>query len=440
MNDPGAGQMIFLKILMQQYHFETLVPDQSVLDDPGERYDHLTALKGNDCLLVYTWNGRSIALKPDLLAGNQYSVNWYSPRNGIFMNVGQIKKGEKFEFDPPGEKRNGNDWVLVLIKYSAAEPTSSSLTIPRDSSFTTYLAWLKIAREFPQAIIAAEKLPEGLKADYGITYKTLAVSPYGKRDLHLDLFRPLKAGTYPALLLIHGGGWRSGNRTMENQLAQQVAAHGYVTATVEYRLSPEAIYPAAVYDIKSAVRFLRSNAAKFGIDPDRIAISGTSAGGQLASLVGMTAEVKKFDGGETDSKVSAKIQAIIDIDGVLDFRDPNESGKDEDPLKLSAGAYWFGATFKQAPKIWEEASPNVYAGKDTPPILFINSALPRFHAGRDSVISILNQYKIYTEVHTLPGTPHPFWLFHPWFETAVDYMNTFLDKILKKEDKPSKKR
>ncbi len=428
-NNPGAWQMIYLKNLMQQYHFDTMAPDQAVLAEPGERYDHLTALQGKDYLLVYTWNGRNIVLKPEMLTGSQYSVNWYAPRNGMFMNVGQVKKGEKFEFDPPGKKGNGNDWVLILIKYAAS---TSMLTIPRDSSFTTYLTWLKLARDFPQAKIAEEKLPEGLTANYGVTYKTLPVSPYGKRELHLDIFRPQKPGQYPVLLLIHGGGWRSGSRTMENQMAQQVAGHGYVTATVEYRLSPEAIYPAAVYDIKDAIRFLRSQAKKFSIDPNRFATSGTSAGGQLAALIGMTGEVKKFDGEGANPRVSAKIQAIIDIDGVLDFRDPNESAKDDDPLKPSAGAFWFGATLKQAPEKWTEASPIIYAGKNSPPILFINSALPRFHAGRDSVITILNQYGIYSEVHTIEKTPHPFWLFHPWFEPTVGYMVGFLDKIFKK--------
>ena len=89
---------------------------------------------------------------------------------------------------------------------------------------------------------------------------------------------------------------------------------------------------------------------------------------------------------------------------------------------------WFGGTFKQVPEKWIEASPLTYAGSNTPPILFINSVLPRFHAGRDSVISVLNKYHIYTEVHTIPGTPHPFWLFDPWFEPTVDYMVNFLQK------------
>jgi pectinesterase len=304
-------------------------------------------------------------------------------------------------------------------------------TFPRDTSFTTYQAWIKIRKEFPDAKIAKPQLPEGIIAENNMVYATLTETPYGKRDLHLDLFRPVKTGIYPVLLLIHGGGWRSGNKSMENPLAMMIAAKGYVTVCVEYRLSPEALYPAAVYDIKTAILFLRVNAKKFGIDPDKMAISGTSAGGQLAALVGMTGNLKTFDKKEGDNSVSTEIQAIIDIDGVLDFTDPNESAKDNDTSRPSAGAYWFGATFKDAPEKWKEASPIRYSNKNTPPILFVNSALPRFHAGRDSVISILKTYGIYTDVHTLSGTPHPFWLFHPWFGTTVELMVNFLDKTLK---------
>ena len=321
--------------------------------------------------------------------------------------------------------------VFLLISLGVFAQLNEPLSIPRDTSFTPYQAWLKIKDEFAKAEIVKPQLPDGVVAENNVIYATLADTPYGNRDLHLDLFHPTKAGIYPAIILIHGGGWRSGNKTMQIPLAMQIASHDYVSACVEYRLSPEALYPAAVYDIKAAIRFLRANAAKYNIDPLKIAISGSSAGGQLAALVGMTSGIKKFDGQEGNSTVSEQVQAIIDMDGILDFTDPSESAKDNDPARRSAGAYWFGATYKEAPQKWEEASPIKYAGQDTPPILFINSALPRFHAGRDSVIAILKTHGIYSEVHTISGTPHPFWLFHPWFEPTVKYMVDFLDKILK---------
>jgi acetyl esterase/lipase len=323
---------------------------------------------------------------------------------------------------------------LIIISISEilnGQALIGKKVIPRDTTYQVSIVAKQIAREFPYAVPAKDNTPEGVKEIRDLVYVTLPETPYGKRELHLDIFRPEQAGTYPALIMIHGGGWRSGTKGMQVPLAQQVAAKGYVTVCVEYRLSMEALYPAAIFDIKAAIRFVRAKAKKFNIDPDRIAISGCSAGGQLAALIGMTDGVKKFEGDEGYLSVSSKVQAIIDIDGILDFTDPNESAKDNDPAKRSAGAYWFGATYKEKPKLWIEASPLIYAGSNTPPMLFINSALPRFHAGRDSVIAILNKHDIYTEVHTIPVTPHPFWLFHPWFSQTAEYMTAFLDKVFK---------
>ena len=324
--------------------------------------------------------------------------------------------------------------ILSFLSISGFAQTPKIQTIPRDTSYTTYQTWLKLKGDYPEIKIVRSKLPVGVVVFQDIVYANLPETTFGKRDLHLDLFRPKKNGKYPALIMIFGGGWRSGNKSMDGPMAQQIAAKGYVTACIEYRLSPEALYPAAVYDIKAAIRFLRTNAKKFNIDPGKIAISGCSAGGQLAALVGMTSGIKKFDGVEWNNNVSAKVQAIIDIDGIIDFTDPNESAKDDNPERRSAGTYWFGATFKEAPEKWVEASPLIYAGKDTPPIMFVNSAQPRFHAGRDSVITILNKFGIYSEIHTIPNTPHSFWLFHPWFESTANYMVAFLDKILKKKN------
>lgn len=308
---------------------------------------------------------------------------------------------------------------------------AQSKPIPRDTSYTPYSAWVKIKKQYPNVTLVKPQLPEGVKADQNIVYATLPHTPYGKRGLHLDLFRPEKPGRYPALVLVFGGGWRSGSKEAQVPMAQQIAVKGYVTAAIEYRLSPEALYPAAVYDIKAAIRYLRANAEKYGIDPDKIAITGSSAGGQLAALVGMTSGIKKFEGDEGNNHISSSVQAIIDMDGILDFRTPEESAKDTETARVSAGSLWFGKTLKEAPELWIEASPIEYAGKNTPPILFINSAQPRFHAGRDSVITILKPFHIFTEMHTLPNSVHSFWQVHPWFDETVGYMIHFLDTVLK---------
>lgn len=321
--------------------------------------------------------------------------------------------------------------IFVLVFFVQPYCSFAQIAIPRDTSFTPYQAWIKIKNEFPQAQIIKPSLPAGVVADMNIVYATLPETPYGKRDLHLDMFRPEKSGKYPAVLFIHGGGWRSGNKSLDIPLAQQIASKGYVTAAVEYRLAPEALYPAAIYDIKAAVRFIRANAKKYGINPNKIAIAGSSAGGQLAALVGTSCGVEKLEGTEGNTGASSAVQAIIDIDGILDFNTPDEKGKDEEAAKRASGTFWFGATYWQSPEKWTEASPIQYIGKNTPPMLFINSALPRFHFGRDSVIAVLNKHQIYTEVHTIENTPHPFWLFHPWFEPTVKYMTDFLNKTLK---------
>ena len=114
LNSPGANQLKYLKSLMLDYHYEQLVPDQSILTDSGERYNHLVVLKGKNCLLVYTYNGQSISLKTDQMVGNKLKFDWYCPRDGKFSTGGTMKKGKIAEFDPPGNLTDGEDWVLIL--------------------------------------------------------------------------------------------------------------------------------------------------------------------------------------------------------------------------------------------------------------------------------------------------------------------------------------
>lgn len=305
--------------------------------------------------------------------------------------------------------------------------------IPRDTSFTVYNAYQKIKKDFPQAIPAKPILPNGVKAKYDVIYATLENTRFGKRELHVDIFHPEKEGKYPGLIMVFGGAWRSGNKSMQVPMAMQIAAKGYVTVAVEYQLGLEARFPAAVQNIKAAIRWMRANADQYNIDTSKIAISGCSAGGQLASLVGMTNGVEKFEGDQGNPQYSSSVQAVINVDGLLNFLAPVLLNKDRSPE--SADVQWMGGDFYEKPGVWKDASPIFWVNEKSVPIMFLNSGFPRFHAGRDEMIAILKKWNIYTEIHTFDIKLHPFWLFHPWFDQTVKYMVNFLDKEFKGADK-----
>jgi acetyl esterase/lipase len=319
---------------------------------------------------------------------------------------------------------------VLLVNLLTAQPKGIPGAGQRDTSFTVNNTATKVLKQYPHARVVVPKIPGGV-----VAHENLVYANDGERKLHLDLFAPLKksAKGYPGVLLIHGGGWRSGYRQMEWPMAQHLAAKGFVTATVEYRLSTEALYPTGIHDLKAAIRWMRTNAARYNVDPKKIAVYGCSAGGELAAFLGTTGEMKKFEGSLGDLHQSSLVQAVVDIDGVLDFTDPAESAKDSIPEKPSAGKAWFGASFKDKPDVWREASPINHINENTAPILFVNSSLPRYHAGRDEGIEKMKKLGIYSEVRTIPDTPHPFWLFHPWFDEAFGYIVTFLDKTLKQK-------
>ena len=310
--------------------------------------------------------------------------------------------------------------LLLLLILIAHITLAQQATIPLDTSFTVHSAFEKARKQYPFIEIVQPGLPEGVISGKNVVYRTL-----GNRQLYMDIFYPAQKNKkgYPGVLLIHGGGWRSGNKSHMVPMAQQLAAQGYVAVAVEYRLSLEAPYPAAVHDLKAAIRWMRAHAADYQMDTSRIASFGCSAGGQLSALLGTTNGMKKLeDKGGTYQNHSSAVQAAIDVDGILAFKHPeSEEGQ--------AAGWWLGGTYEQATDNWIEASPLSHAGSKTVPMLFINSSLPRFHAGRDDMINVLNKQGIYSEVHTYPDTPHPFWLFHPWFEPTLKYTVDFLNKV-----------
>lgn len=325
---------------------------------------------------------------------------------------------------------------LSLAALAAAVTLSSqNREIPRDTSFTVWSTNKKVLKTHPEARLVSDTLPKGVKATEGVVYRTIKDTPFGDRDLHADIYRPDDDRRYPAVILIHGGGWRSGSRELQRPLARHIAVAGYVTVPVEYRLSLEAKYPAALHDIKDAVRWLRANADRYGVDPDRIAVSGCSAGGQLAGLVGMTNGSPRHEGHGDYPDVSSDVQAVVNIDGIVTFVSDSNIADAAERLKkkgeMPVNAFWLGGMYDDARDNWEEASAMLWATDRSAPICFINSRLPRYHDGRDELCAILSGLGVDTEVHELDSDIHPFWFFTEWFDPTVRHTVDFLDRHLK---------
>jgi acetyl esterase/lipase len=152
-----------------------------------------------------------------------------------------------------------------------------------------------------------------------LTYgpNTVRKRPDCMPGLQLDLARPRGDGPFPAVVIFHGGAWMSGDRKDWVPLA--LAERGYVAATASYRFYDEAPFPAQLHDAKAAVRWLRANAANYGVDPARIAALGSSSGGHLACLLGTTAGVRELEGDGGHPEQSSRVQAVVSYAGVTDL-------------------------------------------------------------------------------------------------------------------------
>jgi pectinesterase len=318
--------------------------------------------------------------------------------------------------------------ILAALLFAAAVAPAPAAA-PAPAEYTAETTYAKLVKAYPFIRIASRELPPSVRKIQDLTY-----ARHGGRDLQLDLYLPARPAAVPApgIVFVHGGGWRNGVRANFAPMAIRMAERGYAAATISYRLSPEAQYPAAIHDAKAAVRWMRANAARYGIDPDRIAIGGGSAGGQIASLVGVTGGIDRFDPdslnpGAGPGTASSAVQAIVNIDGLSDFTSEAARQYEDDPAKQpsSAGA-WFGGRYAEKAALWREASPTFYVNARTPPILFIGSAQARFSVGREEMVAKLTAAGVPSQVVLLPETPHSFWLFDPWLAPTVEAIDAFL--------------
>lgn len=313
----------------------------------------------------------------------------------------------------------------ILIVLGLAGPAAAA-----PAAFTREAALAQARAVDPEAALPADELPAGVSAREDVAYATM-----GGIELRLDLYRPSGDGPFPVVLVVHGGGWDSGDRTMERPFAKRLAAAGLVTASVSYRLGPAGRFPLALHDLKAAVRWLRAHAGELGIDPEAIGVVGGSAGGQLAAMLGATNEIARFEGDGPHRDVSSTVQAVVDIDGLADFTGP--ALVEQQRARPSAPTRFLGVSVDDDPQAWRDASPVTHVGLRSAPTLFITSTAPTpLLPGREEMSRRLTMMGIGSQILTMEDSPHVFWLVEPWFTPTVDETAKFFRRYLIGGDEP----
>lgn len=272
----------------------------------------------------------------------------------------------------------------------------------------------------------APEVTASLEAHPGLVY-----ARYGQREMQLDLWKPKTASQpLPAIICIHGGGWYKGERSNMANLSQALAAKGFVAATISYRLSGEAKFPAAIQDCKAAVRFLRANASKFGINAKAIGVTGLSAGGHLAALLTTSGGVKELEGEGGHADQSSAVQAGIAMGAQSDLesaRIAELSSKPDDPFYRT----FLGDSQAKVPQTYALASPRHHLDQADPPLLFMTGELddPSTHA--DDARADLAKLTIPTGLEVIPQAPHAFLGQQKAFDVCVNACVEFFTKHLK---------
>lgn len=226
---------------------------------------------------------------------------------------------------------------------------------------------------------------------------------YGRadgKDLLLDIDRPRNPppGKLPVILFFHGGAFRYGSR--KSNVNIPLAARGYFTVNVEYRLSDEAKWPAQLEDAKAAVRWVRANVDKYHLDPDRVGVWGASAGAYLAVMLGVTGDVEKFEGKSGNPGFSSKVTCVADVFGPTDLVQLTEQ-----PDMIE---HLFGKSLLTDSKLAHAVNPATYATADAPPFLIL-------HGDKDTLVpfaqsqllaNALNKAGTPVQLITLPGVGH----------------------------------
>ena len=280
------------------------------------------------------------------------------------------------------------------------------------------------------------QLPAGIKME-----KDIAYIEGGDEAQKLDLYLPETTSEKPLPLIvhIHGGGWRAGNKFPCP--VTPLVLKGYAVASIEYRFSQKAIFPAQIQDCQAAIRWLRAHAKQYNLDTDHLGAVGGSAGGHLSALVGTSGGKKAFPaiGGHLDQ--SDRVQAVIDIYGPADFTTVVQQAAEDKNVKnifafnTPSDPYssLIGSKLDDKPKA-DAVSPVHYVSKDNPPFLILHGTHDTLvpYAQSVQLEAALKAQNIPVWLQTLPGAGHG----GPAFgkPAVIQFMQTFFDKHLKGAD------
>ena len=252
-------------------------------------------------------------------------------------------------------------------------------------------------------------LPASVKVERDIVY-----ARYGSREVKLDLYLPKQpaSGKIPCIVVVHGGGWRSGDKSRFAHIAGALAEQGFATACIGYRLLPEVEFPAPVVDCKAAVRWVRANAAKHGIDPDRIGAIGGSAGGHLVAMLGTSDTVASLEGDGGHAGTSSRVQAVVAMATPADLtRMSDRQNIGADLAKL--------------------VSPVTHVTKNSAPVLLL-------HGTKDALVPmaqselLLEKYRqagAQAELVKIEGGAHAFWNVTKFDETMKLSLKFFRETL-----------
>lgn len=204
--------------------------------------------------------------------------------------------------------------------------------------------------------------------------KGIRFASAGDQPLLLDLYLPQKSekSGLPLIVWVHGGAWRAGTRSDVPVLG--LVDHGFAIASVDYRLSTAARFPAQVHDIKAAIRFLRKHADEYGLDGSRITIAGSSAGAHLAALVGVSGGISELEGNVGDcTETSSEVQAIVSFFGASNLQSIlSQSTPHGLRVRMPALDLLLGGQPDQQPELAKLASPVAHVDSSDPPLLLIH--------------------------------------------------------------------